>query len=183
MIQPNPQAQRAARRRCVQWAGMLGLAMAGLLLWPAAAPLVAQTPGTSYGVRPGDSWTNLSARTGISIEALQAANPGAVRESGWLIVGETLVLPGPTSEPPTALPPTALPEEAASQEAAAVQTYQVQAGESWNSGAQKLGVSADLRRAANPLAVRAGLVRYRDEILTVPAVNPPASSPESPAAT
>ena len=193
MIQPNPQAQRAARRRRVQWAGMLGLAMASLLLWPAADRLVAQTPGTSYEVRPGDSWTNLSARTGISIEALQAANPGAVRESGWLIVGETLVLPGPTSElptavpptavPPTAVPPTAVPEEAASQEAAAVQTYQVQAGESWNSVAQKLGVSADLLRAANPQAVRPGLVLYRDEILTVPAVTPPASSPESPAAT
>jgi LysM repeat protein len=182
MIQPNPQAQRTARRRSVQWARILWLAMASLLLWPFAAPVVAQTPGTSYGVRPGDSWTNLSARTGISIEALQAANPGAVRESGWLIVGETLVLPGPTALPPTALPPTALPEAAASQEEAAVQTYQVQAGESWNSVAQKLGVSADLLRAANPQAVRAGLVLYRDEILIVPAANPPASSPASPAA-
>jgi len=69
MIQPNPQVQRTARRRSVQWARILWLAMASLLLWPFAAPVVAQTPGTSYGVRPGDSWTNLSARTGISIEA------------------------------------------------------------------------------------------------------------------
>ena len=40
-------------------------------------------------------------------------------------------------------------------------TYVVQPGESWNSIAQKFGVSADALRAANPQAVRPGLVLFR----------------------
>jgi len=58
---------------------------------------VTPVSGGTYVVRPGDSWTRISRDTGISIRELQAANPQAVRPTGWLIVGEVLRLPGQAS--------------------------------------------------------------------------------------
>jgi LysM repeat protein len=56
----------------------------------------------------------------------------------------------------------------------------VQPGESWNSIAQKFGVSAEALQAANPQAVRPGLVLYRDDQLTIP--GQAGSAPETTAA-
>lgn len=46
-----------------------------------------------YIVQPGDSWSSLAARTGLSIRALQAANPYAARPNQWLVIGERLWIP------------------------------------------------------------------------------------------
>lgn len=160
-------------------------------------------PGGVYVVQPGDSWTSLSLKTGFSIRELQAANPQSVRPTGWLIVGEELTLPGQRAVEPMEMTPTAIPaatateitgEEAAAEEAATAtpeaeeeptgaateeQIYIVQPGESWNSIAQKFGISAEALRAANPNAVRPGLVLFRNERLTIP--GQPAATPEPPA--
>ncbi len=164
---------------------------------PAATATSAAEAGV-YVVQPGDSWSSLARKTGFGVRDLQAANPQAVRASGWLIVGEELTLPGvtqpapaptATSEPaatpaataepestapaPTTAPPTATSEPTATvTPTAAPETeagvYVVQPGESWNSIAQKFGVSADALRAANPQAVRPGLVLFRGDQLTIP---------------
>jgi len=210
------------------------------------AQTVTPTAGGTYIVQPGDSWTSLSRRTGISIRELQAANPRAVRPTGWLIVGEELILPGvatPTASATVAATPspaaaadapsaetvsagdtaagdtaagdtaagdtaagdTAAGDTAAGDTAAAdteaqpttetgAQIYIVQPGESWNSIAQKFGVSAEALRAANPRAVRPGLVLFRNEQLIIPAQpdstsaaatpsTPTAPAPQTPAAT
>ena len=62
----------------------------------------------TYKVQIGDSWTTVAARNGLSIAALQAANPGSMRANEWLIVGETLVIPGaPAPTATSATPVTA----------------------------------------------------------------------------
>ncbi len=190
---------RSSRRRALAfWAVVL---VAGFL-WPTVfsatrveAQTVTPTAGGTYIVQPGDSWTSLSRKTGISIRELQAANPGSVRPTGWLIVGEELVIPGAATPTPLAtatVASTATATEAAveaptatADPAAALPTteageryYIVQPGESWNSIAQKFGVSAEALRAVNPRAVRPGLVLFRNEQLIIP--TPPGSATATP---
>lgn len=108
-----------------------------------------------YTVLDGDNWDTVAARTGVSVADLQAANPEAAeRETGWLMVGETLAIPSPviaTSAP--------------------ARTHRVQAGESWNSIAAQYNTSASLLRAANPQSIRAGNILYRGEELVIPPAN------------
>lgn len=187
-------------QRTALFLASLTLLMAALALPESfGARVEAQTatpaPAPTYVVQPGDSWTSVSRKTGIPIGELQAANPRSVRPTGWLLVGEVLILPvrseaTPTAATPTTSPPTttatltatpdpilALPTNEAGQ-----RIYIVQPGESWNSIAQKFGVSPEALRAANPRAVRPGLVLFRNEQLIIPA--PVSATPTpSPAAT
>ncbi|MFO7634776.1 MAG: LysM domain-containing protein [Caldilinea sp.] len=186
---------RVTRLRALAVFALLIWAMS--LAWPATFAVTrieaqTATPAAAgaYIVRPGDSWTSLSLKTGISIRDLQAANPRSVRPTGWLIVGEQLTLPGQAAPTATATvtetpPPSPEPTSTETPEEAAVETppttesgeqiYIVQPGESWNSIAQKFGVSAEALRAANPRAVRPGLVLFRNEQLIIP--GQPGSAP------
>jgi LysM repeat protein len=133
--------------------------------WGQAAVVRAQaeptaTPGYFYAVQPGDSWDTVAAGTGVAVADLQAANPDAVRDNEWLLVGEQLLIPTSLNSAP--------------------KTHTVGAGESWNSIAAKYGVSADLLRAANPNSVRTGNVLYRGETLIIPPAG--AALPEATAA-
>ena len=131
-------------------------------------PQSARTPG-SYTVQMGDSWISVAARTGVSVAELQAANPRSMRANEWLIVGETLVIPGETA--PAAgsgtVTGTAGVTQTGGMETAA-QTYVVQAGESWNSIAAKFNTTKRLLQAANPLSIRYGEVLFRGEKLIIP---------------
>jgi hypothetical protein len=52
--------------------------------------------GYWYTVVAGDGWYRVSAKTGVSVAALQAANPSKVRPPNyWLYVGEKLWIPAP----------------------------------------------------------------------------------------
>src|SRR5690606_15564339 len=105
----------------------------------------------NYTVQEGDNWDAVASRTGVSVEALQEANPeAAARENGWLLVGETLVIPSSLSQTP--------------------RTHTVRAGESWASIAEAYGIPVSLLRAANPQAIRTGNILYRGEQLIIPPV-------------
>ncbi|MCE7985910.1 MAG: LysM peptidoglycan-binding domain-containing protein, partial [Caldilinea sp. CFX5] len=123
--------------------------------------------GYTYAVQRGDNWYSVSVRTGVSIADLQAANPQAVRASGWLITGEKLFIP--TVKP------------------VATTTYTVQPGESWSIIAKKFGIAIGLLKAANPQAVRYDDVLRRYEVLNIPlpegAVTPEGTPPAETAAT
>jgi LysM repeat protein len=175
---------------------------------PTAAPVTATLEAAgapqTYKVRPGESWSSIAARFGVSLRALQAANPAAVRPSGWLIVGEELIIPGAGGATVTpaatatlsatlsATVAAATSEATATPETAAIPvapgstgTYIVQAGESWNSIAAKLGISAQALQDANPQAIRPGLVLFRNEELVIPggAPQPEATAEATPEAT
>ena len=64
---------------------------------PTAAPTVKPAPVVDDGiwvtVRRGDSWAVLAARTGVSVAALQAANPKAMRPNEVLRPGDRIQVP------------------------------------------------------------------------------------------
>ena len=88
-----------------------------------------------YKVLPDESWTIVSGRTGVSIDALQAANPQAMRPSEWLLTNEVLEIP--------VLPQPDWPRSF-------VALYTVQPGDSWSSIGAGWQVSPTLLWAVNP---------------------------------
>lgn len=156
---------------------LIALAIAALLCVAALSTAHAQEPtpaaGESfeYTVQSGDSWSVLARRFGITYAELRAANPQSQRVNDWLRTGEVLIIP--------AAPPAGMTQPSADQATAAPVTnmsvagepetyHTVRAGQSWNSIAQLYGLTGSQLRAANPQAVRAGLVLYRGERLLVP---------------
>jgi peptidoglycan DL-endopeptidase LytF len=110
--------------------------------------------GTWYTVRSGDSWFKISRATGVSVSALQAANPGLVRPpSNWLYVGDKMWIPCGSPPPP----PTCS------------YYYTVQRGDSWSRISQSTGVPLNMLYAANPGKVRPpSYVIYVGEVLCIP---------------
>lgn len=112
----------------------------GEQLWiPCGAPPPPPPPscGYWYTVRSGDSWSNLSARTGISIGALKAANPAHIHPNYWLYVGHTLWIPCGAPPPPPPPPPGGY-------------WYTVRAGDSWSNLSARTGISISALQSANP---------------------------------
>lgn len=126
----------------------------------------AQESGYTYTVQPGDNWTVVARRVGLTVEELRAANPQAVRSTGWLIVGEKLFVPtAPVTEE---------------------QFYTVAAGEGWTIIAERFGIPTSLLQAANPRYVRPDLLLYVGDRLLIPAPaesRPTATSTPTPSAT
>lgn len=139
-------------------AWQIALLVAAILcaaFWMATGAAVMAQAGYEYTVLEGDNWDTVASRTGVSVDALQAANPEAAeRENGWLLVGEKLTIPVVAVVPQ--------------------RTHRVQPGESWNSIAEDYGVSVALLRAANPQSVRQGNILYRGEELVIPTTGAPA---------
>src|SRR3954447_6192105 len=85
--------QIAPRRRGWHFELLVAVILCGSL-WLAIGRVAYAQDTYNYTVQDGDSWPSVASHTGISVEALQAANPdAAARENGWLMVGETLVIP------------------------------------------------------------------------------------------
>lgn len=132
---------------------------AALLVAQVWQPAVAQTTcdGLWYRVQPGDSWSKLAARTGLSVAALKAKNPTAAgHPQGWLLVGQSLCLPAGAAAPAVeAVAPTTFP-------------ITVRRGDSWAVLAARYGVSVAVLQAANPKAVRASQVLRPGDQISVP---------------
>lgn len=139
---------------------MAAFLVAGLVA-AMGAPVLGQEvdegDGYAYTVQDGDSWDIVAAKTGVSVEALQEANPDAVRDTGWLLTGETLNIP--------------LPDDAEST------VHTVGSGESWSTIAEEYGISLTMLQAANQKSVRAGLVLYKGEKLLIPPAPAAAEEP------
>jgi LysM repeat protein len=133
---------------------------------PTVRPLAAQG-FYAYTVLPGDSWPAVAQRTGIDIRNLQAANPQAIRPSGWLAAGEKLAIPIPVDPKSGVVPATSL--------------YTVQPGDSWSSISEKFGIRIILLQAVNADSVRqAGILRIGEEILIPPPPPPPGAQMPAP---
>jgi cell wall-associated NlpC family hydrolase len=109
------------------------LTMAVVLLGTAATQA-----STTYTVKQGDSLSRISARLGVSVDALMRANdlssPHKIRQ------GQKLVVPG-----------TSLRELSTSRRSSSTKgTYKVQAGDSDWSIARRNGISVEKLHAANP---------------------------------
>jgi LysM repeat protein len=128
----------------------LGAALVAIVLLLILAPAAQAAPDTSghstggywYAVQRGDTWYRVSAKTGVSVQALQSANPKHIHPRKWLYVGHRLWIPGYSPHPPAPHPPPC------------GYHYTVAYGDSWTRVAAKTGVSVAALRAANPHAVR-----------------------------
>ena len=135
-----------SRRQSLVSLGLL-VALLGLLILPAIVQADNKPPeGYSYIVRQGDTWSNVSHRTGVSVAELKRLNPQAIHPKGWLWVGERLLVPG---KPPTVEPPKVEPLKTESPKAVGY-WYQVRPGDTWNTVAKATGVSVRQLWAANP---------------------------------
>jgi LysM repeat protein len=135
-----------SRRQTLINLGVL-VVLLGLLILPALVQADSKPPeGYSYTVRQGDTWSNVSHRTGVSVAELKRLNPQAIHPKGWLWVGERLLIPG---KPSTVEPPKVQPSKTESPKAVGY-WYQVRPGDTWNTVAKATGVSVRQLWAANP---------------------------------
>jgi LysM repeat protein len=152
---------------------LIGLTLAVLLVLlvgpvaqaaPADASSV-QSCGYWYTVRPGDSWSRVSAATGVSVAALQAANPSLVRPPhNWLFVGDTMWIPC-GAPPPPAPPP------------GCGYWYTVRPGDSWSRLSSVTGVSISALKAANPAHIHPNNWLFVGHTLWIPCGAPPPPPP------
>ena len=111
----------------------------------------------SYTVLPGDSWGTVAGRTGVAIDDLKAANPQALRSTGWLMLGEVLAIP--------ILPQPDWPRTT-------IVVVTVAPGESWSGIAAKYTVSPTLLWAVNPSLRRPGKVLITGDQMVIPPAPP-----------
>lgn len=122
----------------------LGAALIVIVLTLILVPAAQAAPETSghgpggywYTVQRGDTWYRVSARTGVSVQALQSANPNHIHRRNWLYVGHRLWIPDYSPQP------------------SCDYHYTVVYGDSWSRVAAKTGVPMAALKAANPHAVR-----------------------------
>jgi peptidoglycan DL-endopeptidase LytF len=96
------------KRKKIQALISLFIIMGVLFATPAFAnPVEAQTGvcGTTYVVQPGDTFFRIAQRCGVTLAALQAANP-QISNINLIFPGQVLNIPGAVPIPPTGPQPT-----------------------------------------------------------------------------
>ncbi|MBS2028524.1 MAG: LysM peptidoglycan-binding domain-containing protein [Deltaproteobacteria bacterium] len=132
----------------------------------------APTPSGSYTVRSGDTMSGIAGRLGISLTALERANP-QVTNPNYIYVGQRLNLPGGSSAAPSA--PSPAPSSSGSG------TYTVRGGDTMSGIASRYGVSLGALEAANPQVANPNYI-YVGEQLNLPggaSSSAPVSAPTS----
>lgn len=145
---------------------LLILALVTFLPLPLSAHAAKPTPpactGTYYTVQPGDTWSSISYRTGVTVAQLKRLNPHAVRPNNWLWVGDRLCIPGQGTKQGY--------------------WYQVKPGDTWNKVSRATGVSVqDLWRANQGLINRLYWL-YIGQRIWIPAAPPTGAATLTPAA-
>lgn len=105
-----------------------------------------------YTVAPGDSWTALARQMGLTVGELQTANLHVLRQNGYLLVGDRLLLPKAIVIDQT-------------QESV---VHTVAEGESWTSIADLYDLPLRLLLTTNPEVVRAFYILRPGDRLLVP---------------
>ncbi|MBI3960384.1 MAG: transglycosylase domain-containing protein [Chloroflexi bacterium] len=105
-----------------------------------------------YTVQSGDSWTALARRVGLTVGELQAANPQALRQSGYLLAGDRLLFPKGL---------------VINQQTDSIY-HTVAEGESWTSIAIQYDLPLRLLLTTNPEAVRPFYILRPGDRLLVP---------------
>ena len=128
---------------------------------PPATPAV-ETPaaGTEYVVAPGDTLAKIAKTQGVTLKALEAANPGV--DPKKLKPKQKLTIPGKSAEAASAAPTTTFATEAGGE------SYTVKSGDTLSKVAKRHGVTLKALRAANPKFATTDHVHVGDK-LTIPA--------------
>jgi lambda repressor-like predicted transcriptional regulator len=119
------------RRKLRLMVTALVLAVMVTLVATSAASAEPPAPeGYWYQVKPGDTWYELSRRTGLSVQTLWNANPAHHHQNDWLYYGHWLWIPSPP-------PPEGY-------------WYQVEPGDTWYALSRRTGLSVQTLWNANP---------------------------------
>ena len=114
------------------------------------APAVPEVGGSEYVVAKGDSLAKIAKKAGVSLKALQAANPGVVPTK--LKVGQKLVIPaGGKVAPEAGAKSTPAAASAAAANDAGAGSYVVKSGDSLAKIAKAHGTTVKAIEAANGL--------------------------------
>ena len=143
---------------------------------------------TTVSPRRGDGWLSIATRYGVSVAALKAANPQAVRRNDQLWLSDRLCIPGVPATTATAVPtataaasPTTSPTITTSPSTPSEATYYtVRAGDGWYAIAQRLGVPFSTLWNANPTLQRPGRMLFAGERMLVPGPNTATPVPPAP---
>ena len=143
----------------------LGLGCAVLPAAVSAQNVAQQGTGYYYVVTTNESWAAVSARTGVSIARLMAANPRAIHPNNWLWTGDRLWIPGAAEPDPQT--PTPIPTEASDAPSGPVATesalpagtgdgywYDVKSDDTWLTVSRDTGIAVLDLWHANPDLVR-----------------------------
>jgi LysM repeat protein len=129
----------------------------------------------SYTVRSGDTLSGIASRYGVSLAALEHANPG-IKNPNLIYVGERLTIPGKSdgfSPPKASAPKSSAPSGG---------SYTVRSGDSMSAIAARFGVSLYALEKANPQVTNPNLIQVGQR-LTIPggsSSKAPSSGPVAP---
>ena len=130
--------------------------------------------GTKYIIQKGDSFFTLHKKFGVSIAAIQAANPGV--DSKKLKIGNPLIIPAAVKTPAGASPVASLGGAAD----AAGETYTVKSGDTLEKLHKKFGVSVKTIQSANNLTTTKIKVGQKLKIPSKGEAAAPAPAPAAP---
>lgn len=130
---------------------------------PPAAAAAEPAAGTEYVVVAGDTLAKIAKAQGVTLKALEAANPGV--DPKKLKLKQKLTIPGKAAEA-TSSAPTAPAATVVSD--AGGESYTVKSGDTLSKVAKRHGVSLKALRAANPKIATTDHIHVGDK-LTIPA--------------
>ena len=151
---------------------------------PPVAPDVTAGIGTDYVVVQGDTLAKIAKAHGVTLKALEAANPGV--DPKKLKIKQKLTIPASTKSDATSVAPSSAPD------ASGGENYTVKSGDTLTKVAKKQGVSLKALKAANnlttdhikvgeklviPAKAEAAAPAPTTDNTALPAVPPPAPMP------
>ena len=152
----------------------LGIAAAALAFTVTAAPIATSVAhAADVVVRPGDTLTAISRRTGVSIDRLVSLN--GIRNPSRIYAGQVLRTDAAPSVPPATAPATTTPAPAAAR------THVVQPGEHLTGIARRYGVTVAAIASANAISNPSRI--YAGQQVLIPGGAPAAARPTPAAAT
>ena len=149
---------------------------------PQQQPQLPPTPeagGSSYVVVQGDSLAKIAKAHGVTLKALEAANPGV--DSKKLKIKQTLVIPPSTKSAETATTGATAGAAPAASPSGSEKTYTVKSGDTLAKVAKKNGIKLKALRAANPKIATTDHIHVGDK-LVIPSKGEtaaPAAAPET----
>lgn len=120
----------------------------------APKPAPKPAPATTYTVRSGDTMTSIASHHGVSLSALEHANP-QIKNFNKIYVGEKIYIPGKGGTAPKPAPKPA------------THNYTVRSGDSMSSIASRNGVSLAALERANPQIHNPNVI-YPGEVVHIP---------------
>jgi LysM repeat protein len=142
---------------------------------PVVVPAPVETAGTEYVVVKGDSFSKIAKKSGVTVKAIAAANPGV--DSTKLKIGQKLSIPAATGDATVAAGAMTSTSEASGEE-----IYKVKSGDTLTKIAKANGTTVKVIESENNLSTTKIKVGQKLKIPAKIEAATPAPAPVAPAA-